>query len=328
MKIFPIKVEKEVKTDYKFIEWKLHNVCNHDCSFCNVIHKDGTQRWFTLEKYKEYTDKIVEACNGAPFWFQITGGEPTLYPDLIPLLQYMKSKGAMISLISNGSRTIRWWEELQQAKVIDFLFLTYHSEQTDDYQHVTKVANLFHEDPMEVICLITHVHNTVDKAFEAQSYMIENSGAIITLKAMNIGDYDIYSIYTPEQLSKIKSENWLPGKQRLSKVRSTLDPKYRINHNLQITNNDGSTFLIDPQILMKEQKNKFYGWDCNIGSFTMRIDHDVIYRGVCGEGEKRSLYDDEITFIDNYVTCSHQQCYCGTDMIATKILPESMYPQA
>ena len=81
MKIFPIKVEKAIPTDQKFIEWKLHNVCNHNCSFCGSRHKDGSQRWFSLEKYKEYTDKLVQACGDSPFWIQITGGEPTLFPD-------------------------------------------------------------------------------------------------------------------------------------------------------------------------------------------------------------------------------------------------------
>lgn len=326
MKVFPIRVEKSVTTDYKFIEWKIHNVCNHDCSFCGSRHKDGSQRWFTLEKYKEYTDKLVNSCNGHPFWIQITGGEPTLFPDLIPLMQYMKSRGAMISLNSNGSRTIRWWEELQQAKVLDFLFLTYHSEQTDDYQHVTKVANLFHDDPIEVVCLITHVTNTVDKAFEAQQYLSENTGAIITLKAMVVS-YDIYSMYTKEQLAKLKAENWIPGKKRGSKAKSLIDPKYKINNSLRITNNDGTSFVVDPQFLMKEQKNTFTGWDCNIGAANMRIDHDIIFRGVCEQGEKRSLYDD-ISFTDNYIPCASSQCFCGTDMAATKILPESMYPNA
>ena len=71
MKIFPIKVEKATQPDYKFIEWKIHNVCNHDCSFCGSRHKDGSQRWFSLEKYKEYTDKLVESCGDSPFWIQM-----------------------------------------------------------------------------------------------------------------------------------------------------------------------------------------------------------------------------------------------------------------
>jgi organic radical activating enzyme len=326
MKIFPIKIEKATQPDYKFIEWKIHNVCNHNCSFCGNHNKDGSQRWFSLEKYKEYTDKLIAACGDSPFWIQITGGEPTLYPDLIPLLAYMKSKGAMISMISNGSRTIRWWKELQESKLMDYLFLTYHSEQTDDYHHITEVANLFHNEPVEVICLITHVYDTLNTAFEAQEYLMKNTGATITVKAM-MGNQSIYSKYTTEEITKLQSENWLPGNLKNTKVKTLIDPKYRIDHTLKVTLNNNLSFNTEPQVLMKQQQNNFLGWDCNIGASTMRIDHDVIYRGVCEEGGKRSLYD-EISFVDNYISCSLKQCFCGTDMIATKILPESKYPQA
>lgn len=327
MKIFPIKVEKAIPTDQKFIEWKIHNVCNHDCSFCGNRHKDGSQRWFTLEKYKEYTDKLVEACGDSPFWIQITGGEPTLFPDLIPLLEYMKSKGARLSMISNGTRTIRWWKELQEAKLLDYLFITYHSEQTDNYKHITEILNLFNDDPIEVICLITHSMNSIDKAFEANEYIVENTGAVVTLKSMVFGEFDIYECYTAEQLAKLKQKNWVHGKLRKNKAASTIPDQYKINHTLKITYNKNNTSInIDPQLLMKNKMNKFFNWDCNIGSNNMRVDYDVVYRGVCEVGGSRHLEDPKIEFTNDYLKCTSQQCYCGTDMIATKILPESMYP--
>ena len=329
MKIFPIKVEKAIPTDQKFIEWKIHNVCNHDCSFCGARHKDGSQRWFSLEKYKEYTDKLVAACGDSPFWIQITGGEPTLFPELLPLLEYMKSKGARLSMISNGTRTIRWWKELQEAKLLDYLFLTYHSEQTDDYQHIAEIINLFNDDPIEVICLVTHSLNSLDKAFEASEYIIENTGALITLKSMVYGDFDIYECYTADELAKLKRNNWVYGKLRDKKVLSTIPEQYKIDHTLKIDYIDKNKQIsanIDPQLLMKMQQNKFLDWDCNIGSHNMRIDHDVIYRGVCQVGGERHLNDSNIGFTSDYVKCTSNQCFCGTDMIATKLLPESMYP--
>ncbi len=325
MKLFPIKVEKAIATDQKFIEWKIHNVCNHDCSFCGARHKDGSQRWFSLEKYKEYTDKLVAACNGSPFWIQITGGEPTLYPDLLPLLQYMKEKGAMISLISNGSRTLRWWKELQEANVLDYLFITYHSEQTNDYQHITEVLNLFHDAPLEVVCLITHSLTSLDRAFEAREYIVANTGAVITLKSM-VFNFDIYEFYTADQLAKLKKHGWEYGALRETKGKSTLPVYHRINHTLKITYNKNFSTNIDPQLLMKKQQNKFLNWDCAIGENNMRIDHDVIYRGVCEVGGERHLDDAVIEFTNDYIPCTSPQCFCGTDMVAPKILPKHLYP--
>jgi organic radical activating enzyme len=325
MKLFPIKVEKAIATDQKFIEWKIHNVCNHDCSFCGSRHKDGSQRWFSLEKYKEYADKLVAACDGSPFWIQITGGEPTLYPELLPLLQYMKEKGAMISLISNGSRTLRWWKELQEANVLDYLFITYHSEQTNDYQHITEVLNLFHNAALEVVCLITHSLNSLDRAFEAREYIVANTGAVITLKSM-VFNFDIYEFYTADQLASLKKHGWEYGALRETKGKSTLLAHHRINHTLKITYNKNFSTNIDPQLLMKKQQNKFLNWDCAIGGSNMRVDHDVIYRGVCEVGGERHLDDAVIEFTNDYIPCTSPQCFCGTDMVAPKILPKHLYP--
>ena len=57
-------------------------------------------------------------------------------------------------LITNGSRTLRWWKECKDAKILDLLYVTYHPEQTTDYKHVAEVLNLFHDEPTKTNCLI------------------------------------------------------------------------------------------------------------------------------------------------------------------------------
>lgn len=329
MKIFPIKVERSKPLAYKLIEWKLHNVCNHNCSFCGSVHKDGSVRWLTLEKYKLYVDKLAKMCEGHPFWIQLTGGEPTLYPDLVELITYIKSKGAMISMISNGTRTLRWWKELQESNTMDYLFLTYHSEQTNDWQHISDVANLFHEKPTEVIILITHTIDSFDQAVLGMNNLLDNTGAIINLKAMFIDAYDIYDKYTKEQLNSLKSVNWELGAKRDTKTKFPYEDKFKLNHKLKVTYNRPNTVIeVESQTLMKNKKNNFRGWDCFIGKDTIRIDSETVYRGVCGEGEVRSLSDPNLSFTSESIVCGIKECYCGSDMIATKILPESKYPLA
>lgn len=329
MKIFPIKVERATPLEYKLIEWKLHNVCNHNCSFCGASHKDGSVRWLDLEKYKSYVDKLVKMCDGHPFWFQLTGGEPTLYPDLLELISYIKSKGAMISMISNGTRTLRWWKELQETNTLDYLFLTYHSEQTNDWQHISDVANLFHDKPAEVVILITHTIDSLDQAVIGMNNLIDTTGAIINLKAMFIHEYDIYEKYTKEQLTALKRVNWELGKKRDTKTKFPHADKFRLNHQLKVTYNvPGMVIKIDSQTLMKNKKNDFRGWDCFIGKDTIRIDSETVYRGICGEGEVRSLLDPNLSFTSDSIVCGIKECHCGSDMISTKILPKSTYPMA
>jgi organic radical activating enzyme len=311
------KVEKATPMAYKFVEWKIHNVCNHDCSFCGDRHKDGSDRWFSLEKYKEYTDKIVAACDGQPFWIQITGGEPTLFPGLIELLVYMKGKGAYISLISNGTRTLRWWEELKRANTIDHLFVTYHSEQTDNYQHIAEIINLFHDVPISTTCLITHSIESLSKSFAAHIYLSAHTGATILLKAMSVA-YDIYSQYSPDQLMKLQKgsiRGTLPNK-----IASSVPAQFHINHMLKVTYFPATQKFIDPEAMMKMENNRFAGWECAIGQKNMRIDYDTVYRGVCEVGGYQKL-SGAISFATDKIICTSEKCFCGTDMIATKTRP-------
>lgn len=308
----PIRFENHKAVDYRLIEWKIHNVCNYDCSFCALNNKDGSKRWLLLEEYKSYIDKLFAVANGQPVWFQVTGGEPTLFPELIPLLQYIKSKGAMLSLVSNGSRTLRWWEELRDANILDILTITYHSEQTKEYQHVCKILNLFHDVPVTTICLITHVLTSLDTAFEAFEYLVSNTGAHIVIKAMMVS-YDIYSLYTPEQYQKIRKHNNHPG----IKPNKVPNPHNREISTLKVTHEDGSVSIENIQNLMKQNKNRFLGWKCHIGDNFMHIDGKDVHRGVCEEGGTRSL-DDDIQFTTEPLICSKPRCFCNLDMIATK----------
>ena len=86
MNKFPIRLEKAVPPEYKLIEWKLHNVCNHNCSYCGEENKDGSNRWTDLETYKQQFDNLYKSCGESALWIQITGGEPTVFPELLDLI--------------------------------------------------------------------------------------------------------------------------------------------------------------------------------------------------------------------------------------------------
>lgn len=320
MKIIPIKVELTSPRNFKFIEWKIHNVCNYDCSFCGSENKQGDQRWMSIDDYKKHVDRIAAISQGSDFFIQITGGEPTLYPKLIELLRYIKSLGGGTGLISNGSRTIRWWEELKKSECLDYLVITYHSEQTDDYDHVIDVMNVFHNEPTDVVCLITHVIESVDQSIKALDSIVEKTGVVCILKAMMIGSYDIYSLYTESQLKKVKESNLVIGKLRATKKQPA--KKYDLAHDINVTYNNGSVEFTSTQTLMKNKSNNFFGWSCLVGNNSMRIDYDVVHRGVCEVGESRSLADDDLNFTNDYITCTRNTCFCTTDLVATKIRVE------
>lgn len=318
-KIFPIKIDKAGTQRYKLVQWKIHNKCNYDCSFCPSRNKDGSEPWFSIEKYKSVIDKLYKSTD-LPIYFIFTGGEPTLYPHFIELLQYTKSLGGTNILISNGGRTIRWWKELVEADCLDRLTLSYHSEQTKNYQHIAEIMNLFHDRPTETYCEVTHTKDTIDQAFEGCDYLVKNTGGVIDVKSMNIHAYKIYEMYTEEQLAFIKKHNYRPGNKRQKVVRKGIPLQAVFNSVITVTYNNSDRKIMDHQTLLKNQAHSFTGWQCEVGQNDLIINHDQIFRGVCEVGGQVGSIDDEvISFRTDTIICTKQYCECFTDIAANKI---------
>ena len=92
----------------KQINLKITNACNLRCKTCGQWGETGymigqpssvVRETVPLDVYK----KMVDEVSGIKPWIYIWGGEPFLYPDLVPLLSYMKQKGLIGSVVTNGS---------------------------------------------------------------------------------------------------------------------------------------------------------------------------------------------------------------------------------
>lgn len=82
----------------KIVIWEITTSCNCKCDMCNVWKKKS--KFLKLNKAKELVDFMY---NNGVVLIQITGGEPTLYKHLIPLLTYINKKGMFLNLATNGT---------------------------------------------------------------------------------------------------------------------------------------------------------------------------------------------------------------------------------
>lgn len=73
--------------------------CNQDCPVCFTDSKNS----FTLplERVKELIDLYVK-CEGEPEVLQISGGEPTLHPDIIEILEYAGQMGIIYPMLNTN----------------------------------------------------------------------------------------------------------------------------------------------------------------------------------------------------------------------------------
>jgi len=119
---FPIKGFLETS----FVDWpgKIVSViflphCNFRCPYCHnhhlIFHPDQfptVPLQHVLQQIKKYKGWIDGVC--------ITGGEPTLLPDLIQLMEYLRNEHVLTKLDTNGSHP-EVLEKLIENHLVDYI---------------------------------------------------------------------------------------------------------------------------------------------------------------------------------------------------------------
>ncbi len=126
-----VKKHGSVKYDYNFlagksnslnqISLKITNLCNLRCKMCGQWGEKGynltkpnseLKEVVPLEIYKKMVDDVAHLKPLIYIW----GGEPFLYPDLMPLTSYMKEKDFILSIVTNGVKLQQHAEEIVDKK--------------------------------------------------------------------------------------------------------------------------------------------------------------------------------------------------------------------
>lgn len=91
------------------ISLRITNLCNHRCAVCGqygekgYMHTTNGKHLFNTLDVEVYKKLVDEVAYYKPL-FYLTGGEPFLYPKLMELMKYIKQKGCLATLVTNGSR--------------------------------------------------------------------------------------------------------------------------------------------------------------------------------------------------------------------------------
>jgi MoaA/NifB/PqqE/SkfB family radical SAM enzyme len=83
-------------------EFALNNACNANCGFCNFARdKLPKERWEYVERQGAF-DAIDILFRQGIRYLILTGGEPTLHPDLIDIIAHASAKGMKVMMVSNA----------------------------------------------------------------------------------------------------------------------------------------------------------------------------------------------------------------------------------
>ena len=106
--------------------------CSINCLFCYYKHLGDLRRqgWISKKEiFKEINNGIKRGNNRT----ELTGGEPTLHPDIEEIISYLKEKNILSCIISNALISSDKLSSLINCGVDEFLFSVHGLETTHDF---------------------------------------------------------------------------------------------------------------------------------------------------------------------------------------------------
>jgi MoaA/NifB/PqqE/SkfB family radical SAM enzyme len=295
------------------VNWCLGNTCNFKCSYCPTDLHNATNPWPELDAIKNFILQVKAAHPNKKIYFEFTGGEVTLYKHFIEVCKFCTEQGVRVGLISNGSRTLRWWEENKQY--FDHVCLSFHPEFADE-KHFIEVVKILHDD------LRTHVNimmspDKFDFCY-AVANKVKNIGNISMALQPLIHDFgEVLYDYNEFQKKIFEKQHDLIVKH----IKYTKSFDY-YRGAMQTVSADGSTRVASAHRFISEKANDWSGWKCYAGVEQLIVDMDgTVRRGWCKVGENiGNIHDEQLTLPTEPVVCDKTMCHCNFDIMCTKEL--------
>jgi MoaA/NifB/PqqE/SkfB family radical SAM enzyme len=294
------------------VNWCLGSTCNFACSYCPESLHDGRRPWHSTENIKAFVDKVKAFHPEKQIYFEFTGGEVTLNKDFIEICKFCTEHGVKVGFITNGSRTLRWWEE--NKHYFDHVVMSFHSEFAKP-DHFCKVIEILR---LEVR---THVNIMMnpdqwDLCMDVAEKVKDIGNASIALQPL-IHDLasELYD-YTPEQHKILNDQHELIG----SKIKWVKGFDY-YRGAMKAVKNDGSFTPRTAHSFIAKNTNNWLGWECFAGVEQLIIDIDgSVWRGWCRVGGRIGFINDpNLTLPTNSTVCNKNLCHCNFDIMSTKI---------
>lgn len=299
-------------TDWFVVNWCLGNTCTYSCSYCPDHLHDGSRKWPDVNVIKSFISRVKEQVYPKKLYFEFTGGEVTVYSEFLEVCQFCKDNDVKVGLISNGSRTVRWWEE--NKHFFDHICISFHPEEADP-DHFVKVVNAIHDD------VRTHVNimmspEKFDYCFDVANKVKDIGNISLALQPL-IHDFgDTLFDYSAEQKVVFDKQHELIS--RHIKYTKTFN-YYRGAMNKVYA--DGRKQASSPHRFISQNTNNWAGWDCYSGVEQIIVDmYGRIYIGWCKVGGAIGNIQDQMLVIPKTPTrCDKTMCHCNFDIMSTKV---------
>lgn len=207
IKFFAIGLEEP----HEFIvSWNLGNTCNWSCEYCPSWLNDASVYWTDNELIKKTLLAVKNKFTTQKIRVEFMGGEVTLKPDFIELMEFCREQGFDNHIVTNASRTTDYWERL--APLLDTAILTYHPDNVNT-EHYEKIIDIMLKHNARPSCHLAMVKHKFWELTEYKKYLEEkyqnsiNVDLTILLDKDRVLNYNGYFYdYDESQIDYFKSE--------------------------------------------------------------------------------------------------------------------------
>ena len=280
------------------IEWNLGKRCNLDCTYCPAEIHDNFSPHTRLDKLMHTVDKLAQLKNAR---ISFTGGEPTVHPAFEKLLDYARSKIQWLSVTTNGTRTVEFYERIP----VNYIVFSLHFEDPHWKRRLRTIIDfatateaLSHPKDFHIALMAHH------------DYIKELKEAASRLTGFNIP-------FTIRRIRWTEKHDWFDD---LKYNGQDLDWILRCNATAKPNTLVDDFELVHANDLIKEHRNKFKDWKCNAGLESLMINWDgEVHRATCRVGGSLgNIYDESFEMPDESIICTREWCTCAADVNITK----------
>ncbi len=339
------------------VSWLLGRFCNYKCSYCWPYARSDKKDHRSTELVISTLDEIKRQARERgfnSFHFSFSGGEPTLHPGYLKILEHYANDLANVNfqsvhMTSNLSPGIGWFKKYVAAtKNLHRVSITasYHKEFAVKERFADKLVFL-QENDVHVTINSVMVPERFEPIWEDMLYFHER-GINVTLKPQsNPTATKVVDGYTEDMLQKLRngmpqrdytsvrlseqgktSERPKPKYSKLPKDMSTdepIPPKFQV----ELSESDGKAWYMDQAERFNAfEFNNFEGWECSSGyrSIIIREPDGNIKRSYSCSDQPLGNIETGFKLFDSPMPCQTGSCVSSADSKIPKRKPGTKLP--
>lgn len=298
------------RPDSMHAEWVMSNVCNYTCNYCDPKLYSGTSGWPDLQKSLDFWAYIHKEVNPNAKMLTLSGGEPTIWPHLSEFFNKLDPSYKK-AIVTNGSRTLRWWKKFIENTEIEQIAISVHLEfaNIDHIKEVVKIIGPY----CRVTCLIMLDENRVQQGRHfAEELAKEDLYCKIVIKPVTRRHYSNNESqdYDKETLDWMANFDY----NKDAPIMKTRDRTTAVN--VVIDGEEKPVFYMYEMI--SKNMHQFTGWKCYAGKHRLVVWHDGnVYGAQCPTAKRNLLGNVANGKLDKKIEpliCDTQFCSCVPDI--------------